>query len=172
MAELLRNLTEYNVWANKKFIDCLSGIEATILKTPVKSSFPTILLTCKHIWFGESGWLSRMRDLGWQTDAIDNFEGSHTELFDAWQITSKEYIDFVENEDLEITTKFVHDEIEYSIKRSDIVMTIINHGNYHRGQIVTMLRQLDINQIPKTDYIEWVREQERGKLGAVLENEI
>jgi len=55
----------------------------------------------------------------------------------------------------------LHDGVDYSIARKDIIMTVINHGNYHRGQIVTLLRQLGVTTIPKTDYIEWVREQAR-----------
>jgi len=163
MNESLFNLTKYNVWANNKFIDTLLVQDKSILESPTKSSFPTILETCKHIWLGELGWLSRMRNLGWRTDAVQNFTGFQSELFEAWQSTSREYIHFVESEDLETPINFLHDEVEYSIKRSDIILTIINHGNYHRGQIVTMLHRLGVNQIPKTDYIEWVREQARNK---------
>jgi len=164
MMKSLSNLTKYNVWANNKFIENLQMQDEKILDMQLQSSFPTILDTCKHMWLGELGWLSRMKNLGWKTDELDTFAGSPNDLFKAWQNTSREYIKFTKTENLETETKFAHDEFEYSIKRSDIILTIINHGNYHRGQIVTMLRQLGVKQIPKTDYIEWVREQERNNL--------
>jgi len=34
---------------------------------------------------------------------------------------------------------------------------VANHATYHRGQIVTMLRQLGRTP-PSTDYIRWLRE--------------
>jgi uncharacterized damage-inducible protein DinB len=34
---------------------------------------------------------------------------------------------------------------------------LFNHGTFHRGQIVTMLRQLGEEKIPVTDYIEFSR---------------
>ena len=161
MKNHLLKLAKYNKWANQKFIQSLNAQEENFLFTQLDSSFKNIFETCKHIWLGELGWLARMENKGWQTKALDNFQGEPKDLFTAWQITSDAYIKFIETEDLTIEIEFMHDEINYSIPRSDMILTIINHGNYHRGQIVTMLRQLGINKIPKTDYIEWVREQRR-----------
>lgn len=161
MKTQLLKLANYSIWANLKFIKCLNGQEEKLLLAESRSSFPSIFETCKHIWFGESGWLSRMQNKGWQTPLVDNFQGKPSDLFNAWQITSNEYIQLIESANLDEGIEFTHDEIEYSISRSDIIMTVINHGNYHRGQIVTMLRQAGISEIPKTDYIEWLREQAR-----------
>lgn len=41
---------------------------------------------------------------------------------------------------------------------SDIVMHLSNHGTYHRGQVVTLLRQLGVEKIPQTDYILFRRQ--------------
>ena len=118
-----------------------------------------IIETCKHIWLGELGWHYRMKHQGWQTPELDNFEGTTAALFSAWQRTSYDLIDLIETSDVEALISFSHDDIEYNISRHDILLTVFNHGNYHRGQIVTMLRQQGIENIPKTDYIEWVRQK-------------
>ncbi len=34
---------------------------------------------------------------------------------------------------------------------------VFNHGTYHRGQLVTMLRELGVEKIPATDFIVWSR---------------
>jgi uncharacterized damage-inducible protein DinB len=34
---------------------------------------------------------------------------------------------------------------------------VLNHGTYHRGQLVNMRRQLGIEKIPQTDFIVWSR---------------
>jgi len=164
MKSHLLKLAHYNVWANKKFSKCLLSQEESILHTTVKSSFPTIYETCRHLWFGETGWLSRMEMLGWQTDSVTQFDGSMEQLLQAWIETSESYIALIKSTELEEKITFSHEEIVYNIPRADIILTIINHGNYHRGQIVTMLRELGITALPKTDYIEWVRELARNEL--------
>jgi uncharacterized damage-inducible protein DinB len=40
---------------------------------------------------------------------------------------------------------------------SEILLHLPNHGTYHRGQLVTMLRQLGVEKIPQTDYILFSR---------------
>jgi uncharacterized damage-inducible protein DinB len=37
---------------------------------------------------------------------------------------------------------------------------LVNHGTYHRGQVVTMLRQLGAGTPPSTDLIAFYREQQ------------
>ena len=39
----------------------------------------------------------------------------------------------------------------------DILLHLSNHGTYHRGQLVTMLRQVGVEKIPQTDYILYSR---------------
>ena len=38
-----------------------------------------------------------------------------------------------------------------------IIHHLFNHMTYHRGQLVTMLRQAGAEQIPGTDFIAWAR---------------
>jgi uncharacterized damage-inducible protein DinB len=41
-------------------------------------------------------------------------------------------------------------------KLSDSITHLINPGNYHRGQIIKLLK-LEITTLPGTDYIFWIR---------------
>ena len=43
-------------------------------------------------------------------------------------------------------------------------MHVFNHNTYHRGQLVTMLRQLGQTKIPETDFIVWTRKQFRATM--------
>jgi len=148
----------YNIWANNRLIDCLLQQESAIMTQEVKGSFPNIKATIKHIWFAETGWLSTLQDAGWQADKVDSFQGSTAELFTAWQATSEAFKQFVKTEDLEGKVAFMSRGREYIIPAREIAQTVFNHGTYHRGQVVMMLRQLGITEIPQTDYIEWVRQ--------------
>ena len=41
----------------------------------------------------------------------------------------------------------------------EVIIHMVNHGTYHRGQIVTMLRQLNISKIPGTDFVLFRRKK-------------
>ncbi|MGZ3861095.1 MAG: DinB family protein, partial [Flavisolibacter sp.] len=40
---------------------------------------------------------------------------------------------------------------------SQMLLHLFNHNTYHRGQLVTILRQLEVGKIPQTDFIVWSR---------------
>ena len=40
-----------------------------------------------------------------------------------------------------------------------MILHVLNHGTYHRGQLVNMLRQLGIEKIPQTDFVVWSRKK-------------
>ena len=152
----------YNIWANHRLIKNLSAQDDTLLTQEMIGSFPTIRATLLHIWFAEMGWLSRLQGKGWDTTKINNFTGSNSELFEAWQETSEAFKKFVATEDLEKEIQFDKGAETFSIPAREIVQTVFNHGSFHRGQVVMMMRQLGITEIAQTDYIEWVREKARG----------
>lgn len=156
--------TGYNIWANNLIINNLLAIDDELLFKEMVGSYPTIRATILHIWFAELGWLSRLNGNGWNASKATSFTGSNKELFKEWQNTSKEFKTFVVNSSLEKEIIFEHKEEKFSIPSRELVQTVCNHGSYHRGQIVMMLRQLGITQIAQTDYIEWVREKERGNI--------
>lgn len=148
----------YNVWANKRLINLMMDQNKAIIYQKVEGSFPSIRSVVEHLWLVEVGWLSRLRGLGWEVSIVNEFEGTHEELFDAWQKTSKEFQDFIIQVNLEAEVELEKNERSYLIPAREIIQTVCNHGSYHRGQLVFMLRQLGVNEIPQTDYIEWVRQ--------------
>jgi uncharacterized damage-inducible protein DinB len=40
-----------------------------------------------------------------------------------------------------------------------MMLHVFNHGTYHRGQLVNMLRQLGIEKIPPTDFSVWSKKK-------------
>jgi len=156
--------TLYNIWANNRLIANLSAHDDQLLTTELVSSFPSIRKTILHIWFAETGWLSRLNGNGWDARKVTEFTGTNKELFAEWQITSKAFKDFTITADLEKKIQFEHKGETFLIPAREIVQTVCNHGSYHRGQVVMMMRQLGIATISQTDYIEWVREKERGNI--------
>ena len=153
---------DYNIWANNRLIDDLLKQDEQLLTQELVSSFPTIRATILHIWFAETGWLSRINGKGWEAKKVTEFSGSNQELFEAWQKTSIAFRDFTTTANLEKEIPFDHNGFSFAIPTREIVQTVFNHGSFHRGQVVMMMRQLGISQISQTDYIEWVRQKQRG----------
>ena len=151
----------YNIWANNRLINDLLLQNNDLLSSELVGSYPTIRDTILHIWFGETGWLSRLKGSGWDTSIVTNFSNNNKELFREWQDTSEEFKNFVKKVVLEKEIHFEHKQEKFSIPSREIIQTVFNHGSYHRGQVVMMMRQLRIKDITQTDYIEWVREKER-----------
>ncbi len=153
----------YNIWANKRLISDLQAHDDSILTAEHKGSYPTIRATLMHIWYAEVGWLSRMKGEGWKTNEVANFQGSNQELYTSWLEKSQEFLDFVGECDLEKGIRFNHKGNSFDIPCREIIQTVFNHGSYHRGQVVMMLRQLGVSSIKQTDYIEWVRQKALGE---------
>lgn len=154
----------YNIWANDRLINNLSEQDNQILTREVVSSYPTIRATILHIWFAETGWLSRLKENVWDAKKVTDFVGTNQVLFKEWKKTSKEFKNFTADAALEKEIHFEHKRENFSIPIREIIQTVFNHGSYHRGQVVMMMRQLGVNEIAQTDYIEWVREKERGNI--------
>ncbi|WP_296619215.1 DinB family protein [Marivirga sp.] len=155
------DFAHYNIWANNKIIESLSQLNEELLNQNIEASFPSIMKTVSHLWMAEMGWLSRLQGKGWEVSEITNFSGTPYELFESWQKTSVAFKSFVDATDLEQKLQFDHKGENYSIPFREIAQTVFTHGNYHRGQVVMMMRQLGLTEIPKTDYIEWVRQNAR-----------
>ena len=49
---------------------------------------------------------------------------------------------------------------EYSNAVEDILFHLVNHATFHRGQVITMLRELGFDKFPPQDLIAYLREQQ------------
>ncbi len=148
----------YTIWANNRLITDLQQLDEAQMAQEFVGSFPTIRATVLHLWMAETGWLSRLKGKGWEASKVNNFSDINKVLFTSWQATTNELKDYVLQSDLEKEIQFELKGKGYSITAREIIQTVCNHGSFHRGQIVMMLRQLGVTEISKTDYIEWVRE--------------
>jgi len=158
------DFARYSVWANTQLANDLLKLDDDLFTREVKSSFNTIGQTIKHIWFAQEGWLSRLKGSEWDTSKISNFKGDNTDLIKEWLASAVRFEEFASRVDLNLEIPFHHKGKHFSIPSKEIILTVCNHSTYHRGQIVTMMRTIGITEITQTDYIEWVREKDRGNI--------
>ncbi len=165
MIDLLKKYATYNLWANERIINILNSLPEDLLCKELKSSFRSISRTVLHMYDAETIWLKRLEGQSLNNWPSENFNGTSFEALPLLENASKSIRDYVNN----IFVKRIYDECtfksfagtEFTIKVHDIIQHCMNHSTFHRGQIVTMLRELDITELPSTDYIAYIRTYER-----------
>jgi uncharacterized damage-inducible protein DinB len=149
---LLQNYAQYNLWANATLVYWLKSKSPELITTNVPSSFPSIRETLLHILNTQSYWASIFSEQPFhsypQTTALDLvFEY----LIDQ-SATMAEFIEKTQIGTLTDKTPIENPWFECSFQNFEYVMQCMNHSTYHRGQVVTMGRQLGITDAPNTDY--------------------
>jgi uncharacterized damage-inducible protein DinB len=149
------------MWANDRFIEVLQSLTDEVLDQEMISSFSSLRKTALHIWGAEDIWLQRFEEVEKPLWRAIGFEGSARELCDQWVFSSKALADLVVRTTdsgfahrihiINIKGEHYDDELGAGLQH------VFNHSTYHRGQLVTMLRQAGITTIPGTDLISFVR---------------
>jgi uncharacterized damage-inducible protein DinB len=160
MYTIQKHLT-YNAWASTKIVEILSNADEKIFDAEVKSSFPTIKKTLLHIWDAEQIWLERMKGNVVTTWPSANFTGGKDELLKGYAESSKSLAEFISTKDrafLDSTISYKNMKgVEYTNIIEEILFHVVNHGSFHRGQLVTMLRELGFDKFQMQDLIAFLR---------------
>jgi uncharacterized damage-inducible protein DinB len=159
--EHLKHLVAYNLWANKRIAEVLSQTTDMELNKEITSSFSSIRKTVYHIWDAEYIWLSRIN--GVSLKSFPSKEFGNDIAINSFLSCSEEWVKSVADKDESFFEKICIykniKQIEFSNSHSEIVMHCMNHSTYHRGQLVTLLRQAGKIDLPSTDMIAFFREK-------------
>ena len=150
-------MAKYNVWANKLMIDALLQLSEEQLDMVIESSFSSIRKTAYHVCVSESFWEQRLNLVEQHLRAELVLEGSFQEVMDKWGGASKSLMDFTErqfNDDAFTHVVHYYNHKKQSVKQQVYValMQVLNHSTYHRGQLITMMRQAGVKKVPATDF--------------------
>ncbi len=167
-------LFDYNAWANRTIFDAVAqlpddqylrdlkssygGIHGTLAH--LKSSYGGIHGTLAHIVWAEQLWLHRW--LGRPNPAVPQGEDLRSlgEVRARWEDVDAQRGRFVAGlsearlDDTRLVKPSSGGEYVHSFRQ--MFRHFINHSSYHRGQIVTFLRQLGAKP-PSTDLILYYR---------------
>ena len=163
MKIILSQYAAYHQWANQLIIDRIQKLPSELHDKKVPGSFPGLQATLLHIWDAESIWWQRMK---LQENIIvpsTNFTGGINEISKSLMFQSRQWQEWISNAQEHM---FDHEFIYYNTKKEkfkqsvyQVILHVFNHGTYHRGQLVNILRQLDVDAIPQTDFIIWSRKK-------------
>jgi uncharacterized damage-inducible protein DinB len=140
-------LFAYDDWANREEVQHLRS-----LATPA----PQAIDILAHIVGAQRLWIHRLRSdpqgaAVWPKWSLDEIEEELAHLYHEWKSV-------LPVADLHAVVGYVNSKGErWSNRTEDILMHVIIHGGYHRGQIATLVRQG--GEAPAfTDYIHCVRQ--------------
>jgi uncharacterized damage-inducible protein DinB len=156
----LLELFDYNAWANRTIFDAAARLPEEQYFRDLKSSYGGIHGTLCHIVWAEQLWLHRW--MGKPNPAVPQGTDlkSLADVRRRWDAVEAERGGLLGsfNENRLAETKLVRPSNggEYVHTYRQMFRHFINHSSYHRGQIVTLLRQLGATP-PSTDLILYYR---------------
>jgi uncharacterized damage-inducible protein DinB len=155
LGKFIRKNASYNAWATCRIVEWLSSKDAHLLTSFVPSSFPSIRESLIHISNTERFWLDVLRQQP-LTFSTDDFEALDIPSLLQRVVEQSEalcaYIDRLSEvgliEEVNLDTPWV----KGSRPRYEFLQHVVNHTTYHRGQIITIARNLGLTDAPMTDF--------------------
>lgn len=152
---LLDQYAAYDRWAQTRFVERLSREDDAVLDAPATSSFPSLRATLMHMRNAENTWRGRLigEPTTWPAEASTDIATvlSHTQRF-------HDLVQSMQDDDLlRIMTYHdlrgnPHEQVAWQM-----IMHALNHNSYHRGQVVTQMRMLGLDEVPNTDLVAFQR---------------
>jgi uncharacterized damage-inducible protein DinB len=148
MKEYFVRIYKYNLWANQKISACL--IKQDIHDEKILSIFGH-LVSAQFIWLNRFKGLPKSKYLLWGSYSLEEIK----EMVDEAAVLWNDFINEHDNYDRILKYEnYVGNYYENAL--SDIMIHLVNHGSYHRGQLALLIRQKGFEPV-NTDMITWVR---------------
>jgi uncharacterized damage-inducible protein DinB len=144
--EALRELYDYNCWARDRQLEVCSRLSEEQYTRPMGSSFASLGDTLVHLvgveWLWLERWLGRSpRSLPW-TEELRTQEA----IRERWQRVEagmRAYMAGLAPESLARPVSYANLRGEvWTYPLWQMLVHLLNHQSYHRGQVTTLLRQL------------------------------
>lgn len=145
--QTLDQLLKYTVWANNT---TLAVLEKYGPQTPTSS-----LRLMSHLVNSQATWLARLRNESatvgiWEEHSLATCKAMNTETLQGFRA-------FVQIPDPQKKVAYKNSMgMPFENTVLDILLQMLSHGSYHRGQIAMQLRQHGLEPV-NTDYIMFIR---------------
>jgi uncharacterized damage-inducible protein DinB len=158
--ETLRELFEYNYWARDRQLQTCATLTPEQFLRPMGNSFASLRDTLVHLLAVEWVWKARCRGASPTAREAEAFApekypalSSIQERWPGVERDMRQYLDELREEALPEPLTYTNLKGErrtYPLWR--VLLHLINHQSYHRGEVTTLLRQLGAEP-PQIDYL-------------------
>jgi uncharacterized damage-inducible protein DinB len=155
-------LVDYHYWARDRLLQAVEPLTPEQLSLRIESSFPSVHETLVHLWGAEVIWLRR-----WEGDsptALPAGDGvtNLASIRRVWAEEETKLRALLERLGEDGVTRPMEyrtfDGKPYVQPFWQMLLHLVNHGSYHRGQVTTMLRQLGVQPPKQMDFSAFCRE--------------
>lgn len=157
----LRFLHAYNAWANNRLFDALESMSADQYRQDMKASHGSIHNTLVHMVGAEKIWLERWKGLPTEPFLKADDVASLSGLKNLWEKIGHDTAQWLSGmNDKKLQETFAMKTLKgetFTHQYWQAFQHLINHSTFHRGQVITMMRQLGVKP-PVTDLIIFYRE--------------
>ena len=154
--QLINSNLAYNTWANDKIVKWLRNLDESLLYTNADSSFNSIDLTVQHIHRVERFWSTFIHEediANFDWTVLNNQANQNLSDLINQSLKMQQSIAIFDENQLNKILPLDTPWSKNNQARFHYIFHMLNHSTYHRGQIVTIARQLGITEdIPGTDY--------------------
>ena len=156
--EDLFDLYAYNSWANDRVRTSIEILPEHAFKKDLGGSFGSIQGTITHLVSAQWAWLKRWQGNSPNQSLQQSQFSTPKEGISLWMEVDLDLMNFVKGLDNKMIQEIVTYETLEGKKLSNFLwqamLHVLNHSTYHRGQITTLLRQVQAK--PKsTDLIRY-----------------
>lgn len=158
----LQRLIDYTVWANHRVVRAAAVLERDQFVRDLASSHGGVRGTLVHTLGAEWIWLERWKGVS-PTRLIDESEFADVvAVRDRWAVIDDHrasWLSALRPDGAEETIRYRSLQGQpFEAPLWQLVQHVANHSSYHRGQVITMLRQLGARGV-STDMVAWDRER-------------
>jgi uncharacterized damage-inducible protein DinB len=165
----LRTLVDYHYWARDRVLDAAERLTPEQFTRDLGNSFRSIRDTLVHLYGADGIWYSRWDGESPKSLADPAGFPDVASLRHAWTEQEGKIRAVLER----LGEQGVGQPIAYRMITGEpqaqpfwqMLQHLVNHGSYHRGQVTTMMRQLDQPPPKSMDLITFYRERNTAAMG-------
>jgi uncharacterized damage-inducible protein DinB len=161
----IQSLYRYNDWANRRLLDAASALPAESVSRDLGGSLASVRDVVAHVVSTEWAWLERWHGTNPSSvpDWVDGNVVSLIARLGEVQTKRAAFLKTISNSDLSSPVSFVFmSGVPDKHELQDLLVHVVNHSTYHRGQLASMLRRFGTAP-PATDFVVFKAEMRQQK---------
>ncbi|MEQ8672201.1 MAG: DinB family protein [Aggregatilineales bacterium] len=162
MLDWIRIAIDYNYWAQRKLLYCLSTVSGADFKKPVNYSIGSLHQQIVHVMWAEALWLARLQGETFTQFSHEDYP-TLDDIREGWAGIEMQWRDYI----ADLTESDVMGEFEmrrtngeaYVHRVRDVILHVVNHGTDHRAQMLELIHSYGGETFGQ-DMIFYLRQQQ------------